>query len=215
MKCCLIGIGRFGTQLATTLAEHDIEVLAIDKDVDVIDRIKNKVSHAVALQAYDEESLRAAGVDEFSIVIIALGKNFADAVTITRICKQSFNTKQVIVRSGDRVQKDILKVVGADLVILPELEAAARLADMLTSGFADAIHIDAHVAVVRFPASPILIDKTVEQVNLMSKNKVNCVAILRHGAMHITNQQTTIEPGDILFLIGDDEDLSRVSVTFK
>lgn len=215
MKCCLIGIGRFGTQLATTLAEHDIEVLAIDKDPMVIDRIKDTVSHAITIHAYDENSLRAAGVDEFSIVIIALGKNFADAVTITRICKQSFNTSRVIVRSGDRLQKEILKLIGADLVILPELESAARLADMLTSGFADATHIDAHIAVVRMNAPAMAIDQAIQDIALLKKHAVNCIAIHRNGSTFVAMPETIIEREDVLFLIGNDQDLSRCATVFK
>lgn len=215
MKCCVIGIGRFGTQLATTLAEHDIEVLALDKDAQAIDRIKNTVSHAAVIHAYDEQSLRAAGVDEFSIVIIALGKNFADAVTITRLCKHTFTTSRVIVRSGDQLQKDILTVVGADLVILPEFDAAARLANMLTSGFADATNIDAHVAVVRLQAPPLICDQSVSNVTIFKKYRVNCVAISRKGESFVAFPDTIIEVGDILFLIGQDQDISRCAAVLK
>ncbi len=84
MKFCIIGIGRFGLQLAKSLTKNGMDVLAIDKIEERIDLIKDIVTQAIVMDMVDEESLRAMGIEEMDTVIVAIGRNFEDSILLTR-----------------------------------------------------------------------------------------------------------------------------------
>jgi trk system potassium uptake protein len=89
MKFCVIGVGRFGYHVATTLADNGMEVLAVDSNETVIASIRDKVTQAVCMRVTDEEALRSIGVDEMDTVIVAMGENFAQSIFSNSSFKES------------------------------------------------------------------------------------------------------------------------------
>ena len=141
MKFCVIGLGRFGYQLAETLSENGMEVIAIDSNEDIVESIKDKVTHAICMRVTNEESLRNIGVEEMDTVIVATGENFAQTILITALLKKRLHVPYVIARAIDDIHKEILTLIGADRVILPEKEIGIRLADSLSSPFTDLVRL--------------------------------------------------------------------------
>src|SRR5579872_1808098 len=137
MKFCVIGLGRFGYQVATVLAENGMEVLAIDSNESIVASIRDSVAHAIVMEVTDETSLRSIGVDEIDTVIVAMGEDTSESILITALLKKHLKTPYVIARAIDDLHKEILSLVGADRVILPEKEIGIRLADNLSSPFVD------------------------------------------------------------------------------
>jgi trk system potassium uptake protein TrkA len=214
MKVCIIGIGRFGYALASQLNELNIEVLAIDQDRDAIHHVKNHVTHAVATEIVDEDSLRAIGVDEMNTVIVAIGNNFAHSVLITRVLKKKLLVPRVIVRANDTVQKEVLELVGADKVILPEEDAAHILADTLSSPFPFIVRLDEHYAITSMPTPPIYFNVAFESIDFFAEHHLHCFAYQRAGKLHSTEEKTVLHEGDRLFVAGRLSDL-RVLLKFK
>ena len=87
MKFCVIGLGRFGYQVATVLSENGMEVLAIDSDESIVASIRDFVAHAIVMDVTDETSLRSVGVDEIDTVIVAMGENSTQSILITAYSK--------------------------------------------------------------------------------------------------------------------------------
>lgn len=133
MKICVIGLGNFGYSLATTLADTGQEVLAIDNNMQIVSSIKDKVTHALCMHVSNQDGLIAAGLPDVDTAIVAIGQDFAHAVLITALLKKKIGIKQVIARATTDLQKEILELVGADLVIMPEQETAQRVASELSS----------------------------------------------------------------------------------
>lgn len=131
-KCCVIGVGRFGFAVATKLAEYGKDVLAVDSNETIINSIKDLVTQAVCMRVADEDALRSIGIEEVDTVIVAIGENFAQSILITALLKQRIKVPRVIVRSVSNIHRDILVLIGADQVILPEQEMGTRLADQLS-----------------------------------------------------------------------------------
>jgi trk system potassium uptake protein TrkA len=131
MKFCVIGVGRFGYHVAVTLAENGMEVLAIDANETIIASIKDKVTQAICLRITDEESLRSVGVEDMDTVIVAMGENFAQSILVTALLKRRLHIKTIITRSISDIHRDILLLIGADQVVLPEREEGRRVADIL------------------------------------------------------------------------------------
>jgi len=135
MKFCVIGVGRFGYQVATTLANNGMDVLAVDSNEELISSIKDKVSQAICMNASDPEALRSIGIEDIDVVIVCMGENFAQSILITALLKRNFSIPRVISRSVDQIHKDILLLIGADEVVMPEQEMGSRLADTLSLPF--------------------------------------------------------------------------------
>jgi trk system potassium uptake protein len=131
MKFCVIGLGRFGYQVATGLSEHGQEIMAIDSNEAIVASIRDQVTHAICMRVTDEASLRSVGIDEINTVIVATGENFAESILITALLKKHLHTPRVIARAINDIHQEILNLVGADEIILPEKEIGMRLADSL------------------------------------------------------------------------------------
>ena len=163
MKFCVIGLGRFGYQVATVLSENGMEVLAIDSDESIVASIRDSVAHAIVMNVTDEASLRSIGVDEIDTVIVAMGEDTSESILITALLKKHLKTPYVITRAIDDINKEILLLVGADRVILPEKEIGIRLADNLSSPFVDVTRLAKNFSVSNIVAPQEFIGKKEEE----------------------------------------------------
>ena len=91
MKFCVIGLGRLGYQVAVTLAENGMEVMAVDSNEGIVASIRDKVTQAICMRVTDEASMRSIGVDEMDTVIVAMGENFAQSILITALIKKKLD----------------------------------------------------------------------------------------------------------------------------
>jgi len=208
MKYCVIGIGCFGSYVATLLAENGIEVLALDKDELKIEAIRNKVTHAVCINVKDESALRAMGVDDMDTVIISMGKNFSDAAILTRMVKHNLKVPMVITRTTDETKKEILELIGADQVILPEHNAAFQLVDNLVLPFPHAMRIAEQFSIMHCAAPHNFINKTIQELHLADTYNLHCIAVQRGTEIILPKPETIIEEHDILYLAGDNKHLA-------
>ncbi|OGB97291.1 hypothetical protein A3F06_01025 [candidate division TM6 bacterium RIFCSPHIGHO2_12_FULL_36_22] len=211
MKICVFGIGRFGTQLAIKLTENGIDVIAIDKDEDTIEEIKDKVSQALVIHSIDERTLRDLGIDEVKTVVIALGRHFAESVLLTRILKKKLEIPTVIVRSTGELRGEVLKLVGADQVVLPELEAAALLADNLSSPFPHLNRIIDDFCTGQMIAPENFVGKTLNEIKLIENYNVCAIGIKRDEKMLLPKSDLTIVDGDIMYFSGNSHDLNDLT----
>ncbi|MCX5922071.1 MAG: TrkA family potassium uptake protein [Candidatus Dependentiae bacterium] len=212
MKFCVIGLGRFGYQVATGLAEHGIEVLAIDSQENLVASIKDHVTHAICMRVTDEASLRSVGIDEMDTVIVATGENFAESVLITALLKKRLKMPKVIARAINDIHQDILKLVGADEIVLPEREIGNRLADKLSSPFIDTIHLAENFSVSQLRAPKKFVGKKLSELDIYKNYHVHCI-----GIKHDANTVVSIDPEDIigeqdlLMFSGNDENLEKMA----
>ncbi len=128
MKFCVIGLGKFGYSVAVTLANRGMEVIAIDSDMQIITSIKDQVTHAICMRVTDEASLKSIGIEHVNTVIISIGDDFAQAVLTTVLCKEKLGIKHVVARTTSELKKEVLRLIGADEIIMPEQEIGVRLA---------------------------------------------------------------------------------------
>jgi trk system potassium uptake protein TrkA len=210
MKFGVIGLGRFGHDVAVLLAENGMEVLAVDDNESVINTISDKVTQAVCVRINDEDTLRSIGMDHMDTVIVAMGENIAQSILITAILKKRLKIKKVITRAVSEIHKEILTLVGADQVILPEKEVGIHLADRLSSPFIDLIRITKEFSISRLAAPKKLIGKKVRDLNLFENYGVYCIGIDRGDEIVSINPDHVIAAADKLVFSGSKEDLEKI-----
>jgi len=227
-RFAVIGLGRFGKKLAIALAMSGAEVIAIDKNRDEVELIRDQVSLAVRLDSTDEESLKAQGVDKVDVAIISIGqgtgRGFESAV-LTVVNLKQMGVKQIYARAEDLIAGQVFEKVGAAEVIYPEIESAQRWAYKLIAPQIDE-KIDFapgySLASVKAPVS--FEGKTVMELQLRQKYNVNLVSIKRTAGakdkkegrsekdsiINVPMPNTVIYEGDILMIAGSDADLASL-----
>jgi trk system potassium uptake protein TrkA len=133
MKVAVVGMGLFGHSLAVNLARAGAEVIAIDNDVDALDDVRDEVALAVALDATDEKELRAQGVHAVDVLVACIGSDF-EANQLLVVLAKEMAIPKVLARAPSRNHARILKLLGADGVVLPEVEMAEAFAHQLLEG---------------------------------------------------------------------------------
>ena len=211
MKFCVIGLGRFGYQVATILSEYGMEVLAIDSNESIVASIRDSVAHAVVMKVTDETALRQLGVDEIDTVIVAMGENTSESILLTVLLKKHLKIPYVITRATNDVNKEILTLVGADRVILPEKEIGSRLADNLSSPFMDLIRLSKNFSISYIIAPDIFINKTIEQLNLYESYNVHCIGKKENDKITLIGPDYIIKTLDKLVLAGTNKDLEKLT----
>lgn len=130
MKAAVVGMGLFGNALALDLARAGVEVIAIDCEIDKLDGVRDEVALAVALDATDEKALRSQGVHSADVLIACIGNDF-EANQLLVVLAKKLGIAKVIARAPSPNHARILTLLGADEVVLPEIEVAERMARRL------------------------------------------------------------------------------------
>jgi len=211
MKFCVIGLGRFGYQVATVLSENGMEVLAIDSDESIVASIRDSVAHAIVMDVTDEASLRSVGVDEIDTVIVAMGEDTSESILITALLKKHLKTPYVITRAIDDLNKEILLLVGADRVVLPEKEIGIRLADNLSSPFVDLTRLAKNFSVSHIVAPKEFIGKSIESINFFENYNVHCIGYKEEEKIISVGPDYIIKELDKLLFAGQNKDLEKLA----
>ncbi len=215
-KIVVIGLGQCGQTVAQTLNQQGAEVLAIDEDNKLVDNFKDKVASVVALDATDEEALKSQGVSEFDVAIVAIGeRQFHAAILVTALLKK-LGVPRIIsrgVRTASGIEEKILELVGANRVVLPSVETAKRLAqEVLTTNILSYVPISAGYATIKLRAPEEFVGKTIEELGLREKYKINLIGIQRADKEinYLPQAGDKIEKGDFLFLVGKEENVGKL-----
>jgi len=210
MKCCVIGLGRFGFSVATKLAEHGADVLAVDSNEAIINSIRDLVTQAVCVRVSDEEALRHIGIDDVDTVIVGIGENFAQSILITALLKQRLHVPHVIVRSISTIHRDILVLVGADHVVLPEQEMGVRLADQIGLRQSNFVRITEQYSVSFVHVPDHFVGKTVEELNFTHRTGALLLGKKNEEEVVPLDPSYQVEAHDIFVFTGTNKQLERI-----
>jgi trk system potassium uptake protein TrkA len=211
MKFCVIGLGRFGRQVATLLAENGMEVLAIDSSEAIIASVRDQVTKAICMRVTDDTSLYSIGVDEMDTVIVGMGENFAQSILITALLKKRLGIPRVIARAINDIHKEILKIVGADKVILPEQEIGIRVADNLSSPFTDLIRLSKDYSVSQIVVPEEFVGKRVVDLSLYSTYDVHVIGIKEGDTIRTLDPEYVLQEQDKIILAGNHKSLEKIA----
>ncbi len=212
-QVCVIGLGRFGKKLASTLFQREHEVLAIDQDEQRVQEMLGRVTYAVEANATNETALRDLGVGDMDVAVVALGSQIQSSIIITMMLK-SLGLPYVIARATDTQHAEILHRVGADKVIFPEEEAAERAASLdLSPNYVEFMNITDDTGVHKLRPPEKMRGVSLRDAGLVSDSTRHhvSVVVIRRGREYILNpaEDEMIDDGDILVVVGNHEDVER------
>lgn len=200
----VVGLGRFGSEVARQLYDLGCEVLAMDTRSDLVQQISKDVTHAVVGDGQDIEVLKALGVRNMDCAIIAIGDDLAASVLATMNMKE-LGVPHVVCKAHDDTHRRVLEKLGADRVVIPEQENAARLARSLSSpNVLDYIELSDDYGIVEVPAPRGWHEKSLKDLNVRAKLGVNILAVRRGGKINVSPAADfVIRSGDVMVVLGD------------
>jgi trk system potassium uptake protein TrkA len=220
-KFAVIGLGKFGYKLATTLANEGAEVLAIDLDRRLVDQIKDEVSIAVCLDSKDPEALKSQGLDKIDVAIVCIGVDF-EANQLTTLHLKHMGVKHVITKASNQLQGQILRLIGADQIIIPEEEMGKTLAERLaTPNIENYMRLSENHSLAETYVPKRFIGKSILDLQLRKMFNVIIVYIRKprkSGKEDETQEEVrwegviptpdyVFEEGDLLFVLGKEADV--------
>lgn len=209
----IIGLGRFGTSVLETLLDAKSEVIVFDNDEEKIKLFKDVVETAIVLDATNEEALKKFDLSDIDAAIVTMGEFFESNLLTTVLLKQ-MNVKRVISRASTAIEEKILKKVGADTVIFPEVEMGKKLANtLLRKSVEEAIPLSDGNSIVHVKAPLSFHHKSLKEIDLRKNYSINVVALKRmeddKEKTYIPDSDTKIEEHDLLIIVGSNENIDR------
>lgn len=207
----VVGLGRFGSEVARQLYRCGCEVLAIDVKSELVQQISADVTHAAVADSRDKEVLRMLGVGEFDCAVVAIGDDLAASVLATMNMKE-LGVPYLVCKAHDDVHRRVLEKLGANRVVIPEQENAARLAKSLSSpNLLDYIELSEDYSIIELPTPKSWEGKNLKELNVRAKLGVNILAVRRDGHMDVSPAaEFTFQSGDIVVVLGDTKALNTV-----
>jgi len=212
-RVVVVGLGIFGFNIAKDLFENGFEVIAIDKNKEVVNRIRDFSTKAVLADATDRELLEMIGIQPDDLVIISFGEDLAASTLLTLHLKE-MNIKSILVKAPNEDHKRILEKVGATEVIIPEKAMASKVAKGLISpNVLDFLPISEDFTISEVAPPAGFLGKTLADLRLRGKYHVEVIAIrdvLSDKIQLVPRADFVIKDSDILIVIGKEADIQKI-----
>ncbi|AMY05168.1 MULTISPECIES: potassium channel family protein [Staphylococcus] len=206
----VIGLGRFGGSIVRELNALGMDVMAIDLSEARVNEYSEIATHAVVADTTDEAVMKSLGIRNFDQVIVAIGENIQTSTLTTLILKE-LGVKKVIAKAQNDYHAKILNKIGADLVVHPERDMGRRIAHNIASASVlDYLELADEYSIVEAKANERIAGQSIVDLDIRAHYGINIIAIKRDKDVIISpDPNMNIELGDILIMIGHDNDLNR------
>lgn len=200
------------------------EVIGVDTNMDKIDLVKEKITHAIALDATDLQAVKTLPLKDADVVIVGIGEDFGASIMATAIFKQ-LNVKRLISRAISPLHETVLLAIGVDEIVHPEEETAERLAKKLEmKGVIDSFNLSEDYNIIEAEVPERYIGRTIAETDFRGNFNINVLTIIQLEAktnlfgmsqkkkkvLGVVSPQTKLKKGDILVLFGDIKDIQEM-----
>lgn len=208
----IIGMSSFGSFLALDLSEQGVQVIAIDREEEKIEKIKRFVQKAVIADGTDRETLASLGLHDLDGVVVSLGQ--IESSVLATLHLKELKIKRIIAKALSSEHEKILEIVGATEVIFPERDMARRVSYTLThENILDHIPLASGYSIVEIAPPSSLMHKTLGKLDLRRKYGVQVIVVkelVPENVVLVPTADYVIKDSDVLVVMGRDEDLKKL-----
>ncbi len=222
MKYIIVGLGSFGSSLAIKLTEMGNEVIGVDTSMKKIDALKDKISHAICIDATDQFTITGLPLKDTDVVVVAIGEDQGANVMVTAIFKNQ-NVKRLISRAINPLHENVLQALGVDEIVHPEEETAERWAKKLClRGVVDSFELGSDYSIVEASVPIHYIGKTLQEIDIRRKHNLLILTTIKKEqigsnvgttkivskVMGVLSPDEVLEKSDLLVLFGSNKDIN-------
>jgi trk system potassium uptake protein TrkA len=207
----VLGLGRFGSAVATTLVELGNEVLGVDNDEERVNDLKDKITQAVQADITEERALKELGVKNFDTAIVGIGSDLETSILVTMMLKE-MGVKTIVAKAQNNLHAKVLQKIGVDKIVFPERDMGRRIAsNLVIPNIKDYIEMEPDYSIIEISALPEFVDNTLKKLDLQNKYGINVLAIKRENNFNISPQaKDVIKKNDFLIIIGETKKISEL-----
>lgn len=208
----VFGLGRFGTSVALSLSDAGADVMAVDRDEELIESISQDTEYAVVADLSNAEAIKGLGIKDMDAAVVAIGSDLTASIMCVMVAKEQ-GIPYVVAKASNERMGLILEKIGADKIIYPEKESGMRTARMLLAGnFLEFFNVDDNLCIVEMKPKKEWVGKNLKELKLREKHKINVVAVRDRSAMrsHIDPEKPLDEATELLVVI-DRNDLKNLT----
>lgn len=208
----VVGLGRFGEAVALTLVEQNIDVLAIDFDGDIVQRLAGEIPNVVQADATSARALREAGAEQFDQAVVAIATNVESSVLATLVLKEELRIPTIWAKAISKPHARILESMGVQLVVQPEHEMGIRTARSIAQGVTDYFRIEDNFALVEMEVPSSLVGRSLGEIEIRRNYGVTIVSVKPpQGEFQHATVDTVLERGEMMLVAGKPADLERLT----
>jgi len=213
----VIGLGRFGWSVAKTLSEKGHQVLAIDKDQELVQEVSEFVTEAVQVDSTDEKSLKAVGIMDVDVAIVSIGTNL-EASVLTALILKELGIQHIVARAVTDEHGKVLEKVGATKVIFLERDMGSRVANSLISpSILEHIELSPEFSIMETVPPKEFIGKSIRDLDVRAKHGLDIIAVRKKDKPADGGSEINVAPkadyiikqGDIFVIIGANVNLDK------
>ena len=212
LRIGVIGLGKFGFRFGATLVQLGHEVVGVDSDPERVRQARHVFTQVYQAEAADKKALEQIGFAELNHVMVSVGDSIAASTMISMYLKE-MGIPAVWVKAVNTDHEKLLRKIGVDEVIIPELMAATQLANRLAiPGFIEYLPFDQEVALQEVAVKEWA-GKSLRQINLTNRFSIQVIAVKKAGMKKfrfIPMADELLQAGDALVLIGPKDRLSDI-----
>lgn len=207
----VIGAGRFGSNLAVRLTELHNEVMLIDKNEDAVQDLEEMVTRVQIGDCMDKSVLESLGVRNFDVCFVCISDNFQSSMEITSLLKE-FGAKCVVSKADHDIHAELLKKIGADVVIYPEKDMAQRTAIRFSArGVFDYIELSPEYSIMEIEVPENWVGRDLMQLAVRKSYNVNVIGV-RNGqkVVPLVSADHVFTKGEHVIVAGAQKDILRM-----
>ena len=207
----IIGLGRFGRHLATRMAELGNEVMVVDVNAEVVEKMLPIVTDAKIGDCTKPEVLKSLGIANFDLCFVCIGTNFQSSLEVTSQIKE-MGGKYVISKATRDIQAKFLLRNGADEVIYPERDEAEKLAMRFSANHVyDYIELSEDYSIYEIAPPQGWLGKSLKELDIRNKYHINILGVKRGEKVEmISASEYKIKKDDHLMILGRKEDTEKI-----
>lgn len=207
----LIGLGRFGMNIAIKLNELGHYVMAIDHEEERVDAVVPYVTKALIGDSTNEEFLRSLGIGNFDVCLVTIGNDFQSSLETTSLLKE-LGAKLVVARAVRDVHAKFLKRNGADEVVYPEKQLAVWTAIRYSSDHIfDYIDLGQDYAIFEVATPENWVGRSIGELNIRQKHSINIMALKKDGVLNMDISSETCFTGEeTILVLGSNRSIHKV-----
>lgn len=208
-EIAVIGLGRFGSSLASTLIDMGHDVLGIDHDERLVATHKDTLTHVVQADTTDERTLRELGLADVQTVVVCIGTDIESSV-LTAVGLVDLGVAHLWAKAITEAHARILDRVGVHHVVRPEAQMGARVAHMLSGSVLEYLALDDDFVIAEMVVPPHLAGSTLLDAQLRARHRITVVCVKPAGGAFTYAEPATLLGGDDLIVVaGHRSDVER------
>ncbi len=223
MKIIIIGLGNFGSAVASKLASLGHEVIGVDSQIQKVENVKDKITYAVMLDCTDLQALKTLPIHESDVVLVAIGEDFGASILTTAILKK-MDVKRLVSRAISPIHRTILEAIGVMEILSPEEDSAERFVKKIDmSNVLDYLDVSEDYAIVEAVIPTKYIGLSIKDIDIRKKYNINVMTIKQDrevksltGASYIkthvigvVSPDYVFEANDVVLVFGNMADIKR------